>query len=212
MLKEISCVLCRSTAKHFFCFRAKNYYRCTNCHSVMMAYEDQLDSEMEKQRYDQHNNDPEDTGYRRFVTPLVYYITEKFSPGARGLDYGAGPGPVAAVMLGEKGYNVELYDPHYHPDEAPLSKKYDFIICSEVIEHFSDPAKEFSLLRSLLLPQGALFCLTELLTDDLVFEHWCYKNDPTHVFFYHYHSLLYIKSNYNFNKLTVDKRLICFDA
>lgn len=212
MLNEINCVLCRSTAKHFLCFRAKNYYRCTNCHAVMMAFQDQLNEKMEKERYDQHNNDPTDYGYRRFVGPLVKKVTETFSSEARGLDYGAGPGPVAAIMLGEKGYDVELYDPYYHSDRSPLLKKYDFIICSEVIEHFRDPAKEFSLLRSLLLPQGALFCMTEILTDDLDFEQWYYKNDPTHIFFYHNYSLLYIKNAYNFTKLTVEKRLICFDV
>ncbi len=212
MLKEVKCALCRSIAKHYMCFRDKNYYRCANCHSVMMAYEDQLDAEMEKERYDQHNNDPADSGYRCFVSPLVKIITNKYASGAKGLDYGAGPGPAAAVMLGEKGYDVELYDPYYHPDRAPLIKKYDFIICSEVIEHFRDPAKEFSLLRSLLLPQGSLVCLTEVLTDDLDFKQWYYKNDPTHVFFYHKHSLLYIKNEYDFSNLTIDKRLICFDV
>lgn len=212
MLKKVSCVLCSSIAKHFMCFKEKNYYRCTYCRSIMMAYEDQLDAEMEKERYDQHNNDPEDTGYRNFVKPLVENITDKFSNGAKGLDYGAGSGPVAAVMLGEKGYDLELYDPYYHPDQLPLNQKYDFIICSEVIEHFRYPAKEFSLLRSLLLPKGSLVCLTEILTDDLDFKQWYYKNDPTHVFFYHKKSLLYIKNEYNFSDLTIDKRLICFEV
>ncbi len=211
MQREVKCALCRSIARHDTCFRNKNYYRCTYCQSVMMAYEDQLNAEMEKERYDQHNNDPADFGYRRFVSPLVEIITKKFSGEAKGLDYGAGPGPVAAIMLGEKAYEVELYDPYYHPDRSPLFKKFDFIICSEVIEHFRDPAKEFSLLRSLLLPQGSLVCLTEILTDDLDFKQWYYKNDPTHVFFYHNRALLFIKKEYNFRSLAVDKRLVCFD-
>jgi len=167
---------------------------------------------MEKQRYDQHDNDPEDTGYRRFVSPLVKKVAENFSSGAKGLDYGAGPGPVAARLLGDNGYAVELYDPYYHPDKSPLLKKYDFIICSEVIEHFRDPAKEFRLLRSLLLPKGSLLCLTEILSDNLDFKQWHYKNDPTHVFFYHQQALFHIRDKYKFSNLTIDKRLVCFDT
>lgn len=212
MIRKYNCVLCSSAAKYYMCFRDKKYYRCNYCRSIMMAHEDQMDPKMEKERYDQHNNDPEDTGYRRFVSPLVNKVTEKFSSGAKGLDYGAGPGPVAAYMLGEKGYHVELYDPYYYPDKSPLLKKYNFIICSEVIEHFRDPAKEFRFLRALLLPKGSLICLTAMLDDNLDFKQWHYKNDPTHVFFYHQQALLYIKKEYYFSSLTIDRRLFCFDA
>ncbi len=162
----------------------------------------------EKKRYNEHNNDVGDPGYRKFVKPLVEKVQHKFSPEAAGLDYGAGPGPVSTVLLKEKGFKIELYDPFYWNDRSALDKKYDFIICCEVIEHFHAPAKEFKLLRSLLQPHGSLYCMTEIYTDDLDFSHWHYKNDPTHVFFYHRHTLRWIKKECGFSKLTIDQRVI----
>ncbi len=167
-----------------------------------------LPPEAEKSRYDEHNNDVNDAGYRNFVKPLVDTVLSKFTPGAAGLDYGAGPGPVAAVMLKEKGYQVELFDPYYWSDSRLLEKKYDFIICCEVIEHFYWPAREFHLLRSLLRPGGSLMCMTETIDDTFDFGQWYYKNDPTHVFFYHPRALRWIKEKYEFSILTVRKRVI----
>jgi hypothetical protein len=37
----------------------------------------------------------------------------KFTIEAKGLDFGAGPGPVIATILREQHYKVDLYDPYY---------------------------------------------------------------------------------------------------
>lgn len=177
----------------------------------MMDPAQYLSPEEEKHRYDQHNNDVSDPGYRRFVEPLVDKIKQNYGPRASGLDYGAGSGPVASVMLQEKGYiNIDCYDPYYYPDRSVLDKPYHFIMCCEVIEHFHQPEDEFKLLRSLLLPGGSLFCMTEIYEDSVDFEGWYYKNDPTHVFFYHHRALRWIEKEYAFNDLRIDKRLIQF--
>ncbi len=211
MDSRLNCLLCGSSTDLILKFRDKCYYRCTNCLSVMLDPAFFISSQEEKQRYEEHNNDVYDQGYRKFVMPLVEKIFLHYSSEASGLDYGAGPGPVASVMLKEKGYRfINRYDPFYHPDRSVLKKKYHFIICSEVMEHFHYPSEDFKLLRSLLMPGGSLFCLTNLYHEHVNFEQWYYKNDPTHVFFYHNLSLEWIKKKYSFNDFQVENRLIHF--
>jgi len=87
-------------------------------------------------------------------------------------------------MLREAGHSVALYDPFFAPDRAPLADRYDFIICTEVAEHFHRPAKEFRKLNAILRPRGFLGIMTLFQTDDSRFAKWRYRRDPTHVVFY----------------------------
>ncbi len=170
-----------------------------------------LNPEAEKHRYDQHNNDINDSGYRDYVRPLVSEITAAYSSNSCCLDYGAGPGPVVASLLREKGYhNIKPYDPFYYPDRSVLNHKYDLIICSEVIEHFKNPAAEFALLKSLLKPGGSIFCMTQLFNDKINFATWYYKNDPTHLFFYNSRALEWIRTKYQFATLKIDGKVVIF--
>lgn len=167
-----------------------------------------LCAEDEKKRYETHNNDPEDEGYRQFVAPIVNAIKKGFAPHHLGLDFGAGTGPVITHVLQQSGYHVNLYDPFFwrHPEHLKLT--YDYIACCEVIEHFHNPEKEFGLLRSLLTPNGALYCMTALYNDEIDFENWYYKNDPTHVFFYHRKTVEWIKKQFSFSEAVIHDRLI----
>ncbi|MDX1545237.1 MAG: methyltransferase domain-containing protein, partial [Christiangramia sp.] len=89
-------------------------------------------------------------------------------------------------------------------------KKYDFIICCEVMEHFQKPLEEFRLLRSLLRPGGKLYCKTEVWNDAIDFNGWHYKNDLTHVIFYDRETLLWIKENLQFSSVDIYKELMVF--
>lgn len=91
-----------------------------------------------------------------------------------------------------------------------LKFKYNYIICCEVIEHFHFPQKEFTLLRSLLKPGGILYCMTEIYSEDIDFINWHYKNDPTHVFFYHKDALKWIQEHFRFSEVKKKNRLIEF--
>lgn len=175
-----------------------------------MAPEHHPPPEQEKARYETHNNDVNDPGYREFVKPLVDEILDNFNKDKSGLDFGAGTGPVASKMLGEEGYRVELYDPFFINDATKLKTKYDFIICCEVMEHFHDPAAEFRFLRSLLTPGGSLVCMTQLFTEAVDFSRWRYKDDDTHVFFYHPRSIECIRSEYLFTEADISGRVIHF--
>jgi SAM-dependent methyltransferase len=207
-MQKQPCPLCSGNLEQFTIFRNILYHRCLNCHAVLMDPRFYLSAEAEKERYDQHNNDPADPGYRRFVSPLVEKIKAAYGPEACGLDYGAGSGPVAAALLIEAGYTVKLYDPYYWHDPLLLETSYDFIMAIEVIEHFYQPFNEFKQLRNLLNPGGKLFCMTKIVTGHLDFENWHYKNDPTHVFFYHRDSLSWIKENLGFQSLQISGRII----
>jgi hypothetical protein len=142
------------------------------------------EEDAERRHYLSHENDPDDSGYRRFVARLVDPLSARLAEGMRGLDYGSGPGPVAAAMLRERGLGVALYDPFFCPNEAVLARTYDFVICTEVAEHFHRPAEEFDRLDSLLSAGGWLGVMTCFQTDDDAFAGWHYRRDPTHVTFY----------------------------
>ncbi len=204
------CPLCKSNSEQFFLYREKYYFKCNRCKSVFADPKSHLDYEEELARYLTHQNDTEDLGYQNFVWPIVKTICETFNQKHIGLDFGAGTGPVISKMLTEKGYNIYQYDPFFHNEPELLNKKYDYIACCEVIEHFHDPQKEFALLRQLLNPNGELICKTDILTDDTNFTKWYYKDDPTHVFFYHPNAFEYIKMKFGFLDVIIDNRLIRF--
>lgn len=163
----------------------------------------------EKERYLTHNNDVSDPRYRKFVSPIVESVIKDFSPEEHvGLDFGAGTGPVITKLLSESNYKIFAYDPFFLPYTELLQRCYDFIACCEVIEHFQDPAKEFELLRSMLLPGGKLYCMTHVYDSNIDFSTWYYKNDPTHIFIYQKETFGFILKKFSFTEVRIDKRLI----
>ncbi len=157
-----------------------------------------------------HNNDVHDPRYQNFVRPLVELISSKQQSCHEGLDFGAGSGPVISHMLGELGFKMHLYDPFFHPDESVLQTQYRFIVACEVIEHFHNPKTAFRQLLGLLEPSGTLYCRTTLIPVHIGFEKWHYKNDATHVFFYHEETIAWIAKNILFCDYTIIDRNLMF--
>lgn len=207
----MECPLCSSNSTHFCHARKRDYFRCSSCRSVFLNPSQRLNLIEERERYLRHENNIESEGYQNFIKPLVDAVKVCFGPGHSGLDYGAGPGPVAAFLLEKDGYRISKYDPFFYPDRGVLNYSYDYIICSEVIEHFFNPFTEFAKLRSLLNPAGKLFCYTQLLNDSVEFETWHYISDPTHVFFYHRKALEFISQAFRLT-FGVKERLVIFSA
>ena len=203
------CPLCKKETEDSPC---KGFYACGGCYAIFRSPEDYLSKEEEKKRYELHENDIDDPGYQRFVEPIVHSVLKDFKPGHLGLDFGAGTGPVILKILSEKAYSINLYDPFFHPHPEYLEQTYDFIVCCEVIEHFQDPYKEFTLLRKLLKPGGRLYCMTHLYADEVDFEKWYYKGDPTHVIFYRKETLEWIKNEFQFKNLWIKERLITLEG
>ncbi|ABZ95081.1 Methyltransferase/methylase [Leptospira biflexa serovar Patoc strain 'Patoc 1 (Ames)'] len=206
----MNCPLCEATSNPFHQNKFRSYSRCTNCFAIFMDFEYRPTNEEEKKRYLEHNNDILDTNYQNFLKPIVEKVIQFQTPEDSGMDFGAGPGPVVAYLLKQSGYEICLYDPYFHPNEENLSRSYDYIILTEVVEHFHDPKKEFQKLHSLLKPKGRLYILTHPYDDSIVFENWYYKNDQTHTFFYTKNTFDWIKSFFEFQSLEILDRIILF--
>ncbi|WP_372918039.1 class I SAM-dependent methyltransferase [Salegentibacter sp.] len=206
----MDCILCGAETRTFRKSKKREFVRCTNCGGIQLLPEYYVAEDIEKQRYLTHNNDVEDPRYQQFVSPITSRVLGEFSFKHTGLDYGCGTGPVAATELEKHGYSVALYDPFFHSDKGVLTNSYDFIICCEVMEHFYEPTREFRELSGKLNPGGKLYCKTSLYSEDIDFDNWYYKNDPTHVFFYTEESLIWIKENLGFSRVEIEPKLIVF--
>ena len=205
----MNCPLCSGISREFF---KEEFFICATCSGIFRAESALPSKQVEKLRYEEHNNDVFDDGYRSFVSPLVNKVLEDFSSGHEGLDFGAGPGPVVSKILEENNYQIKQYDPFFHDYPELLKAKYDYVACCEVIEHFHIPRKEFELLKSLLRNNAKLYCMTHLYDDSIDFSNWYYKNDNTHVFFYQAETMNWIKSEFGFKSLDLSNRLQVFGA
>lgn len=198
-----SCPLCQGQAQIFKAYKRKTYFQCNICQGIFLGKEFHLDSKAEKTIYDFHENDVEDQNYQNFVLSLVNGIMRDNNQLSKGLDYGCGPGPVITKLLEDNGYNVALYDPYYANHPENLNHTYDFIVTSEVAEHFYKPGEEFTKLKARLNPGGSLYVKTLRYTNGMNFDHWRYKNDPTHVFFYMAETFEWIRETIGFDSLTI---------
>ncbi|MDI5891651.1 class I SAM-dependent methyltransferase [Halomonas rhizosphaerae] len=181
----LTCPLCASTdTGHFHRDGRRDYHRCRRCALVFVPPDQRLGPIEEKAVYDQHQNAPDDPGYRRFLSRLFDPLRERLPPGARGLDFGAGPGPTLSVMFEEAGHPMAIYDPVYSPDRSVLAGSYDFISASEVAEHLFAPGRELAKLADMLPSGGWLGLMTKRVTDQAAFTRWHYILDPTHVVFF----------------------------
>ncbi len=205
------CPLCSSFGNLFFRGRKQMYYNCSSCLGIFVGIDFLPGKDDEYSRYKKHCNDVNDIGYREFVSPLAKKILGDFNEKHFGLDYGAGPGPVISKLLFQEGLNVKQYDPFFYDQPGLLNEKYDYIICSEVIEHFHNPFKEFKLLRDILNPGGKLYCMTELYMDNIDFGSWYYKNDFTHVFFYRHDTFNWIRNHFKFKDFSIEGRIIILE-
>ena len=178
------CPLCLRKHGTLFHRDVREFYRCPSCFLVFVPPGAFLSRPEERAEYDKHQNSPEDQGYRRFLGRLFEPLSQRLPPGSRGLDFGSGPGPTLSLMFAEAGHHQAIYDPFYAPDPAPLSRRYDFITASEVVEHLHRPRRELDHLWSLLHPGGWLGLMTKRVLDPQAFARWHYKADPTHVCFF----------------------------
>ena len=167
-----------------------------------------LSAEAERAHYLTHENRVDDAGYRAFLARLADPLLARLPPGARGLDYGCGPGPALAAMLREAGHDVALYDPFFAPGADVLDLSYDFVTCTEVAEHFHDPACEFDCLAAMLRPGGVLAVMTMFHTDDALFEAWHYRLDPTHVVFYRPETFAWLAAHLDLTSEIVRKDVV----
>lgn len=189
----IRCTVCGARPLAFLVTAGgADYWRCQQCEATLMDPANWPDRQTEKAVYDLHDNDPADPGYRRFLGRLLEPLLAQLPESADGLDFGCGPGPALAQMLSARGHRTALYDPLYFPDTGVLSRRYDFVTATEVLEHLHNPAATLTVLDTLVKPGGWLAVMTCFQTDDARFANWHYRRDPTHVVFYRRSTLAWI--------------------
>ena len=145
-----------------------------------------LSSSDELERYTKHNNSSDDPYYQEFLMNLTVPLLNKALDGVswKGLDFGSGSSGTLALMIGEKGHDFKSYDPFFKNEKSLLETKYDVITCSEAIEHFSNPEREWEKMWSLLKPNGILAVMTQLRPFERELSDWWYIRDLTHVSFF----------------------------
>lgn len=211
----IYCPLCHSVETKLIYIGNKRdnnrfYYHCNNCDLIFVEKWQQLYSKEELDRYKEHDNDVYDLGYRSFLNKIVEEVVPLINKEKLGLDFGAGPGPALALMMKERGFNMDIYDPYFHRDNNLLSKKYDFVIATEVVEHFSNPFIEFTKLNKLINNNGYLAIMTKLYKNSDDFKNWYYKNDFTHISFYSKKTMKWIADKFQYRVEFPKKNIIIF--
>ncbi|MDF1628322.1 MAG: class I SAM-dependent methyltransferase [Alcanivoracaceae bacterium] len=196
----MTCPLCHDNdSTHFANVDDRDYFRCRRCQLTFLTPEQRPDAAAERAHYNLHENDPADPRYRDWLAQLATPLDKQLAAPSKGLDYGCGPGPALAQMMQERGHSMAVYDPIFAPDTSVLHQQYDFVTCTEVVEHFHQPAREFELLTSLLTPRGVLAIMTSLLDEGVDFYKWHYRRDPTHVCFYRRETFVWIAKHYHMN-------------
>lgn len=180
-----SCSLCGGEEiREYFSEKDRVYWECLQCSLIFLDSDHHLDGEQEKARYQSHQNHPEDLEYRKFLMRLAAPLMEKIPSSSEGLDYGSGPGPTLSLIFQENGHRMGDYDPHFSPGREPFNRTYDFISCTETVEHFYRPGREFLKINQMLQPGAWFGVMTEMLEKRTDFSEWYYRRDPTHVCFY----------------------------
>lgn len=163
----------------------RDYGRCHACGYVQVPEAQWLSTEAERAYYGTHRNAVDDPGYRAWLGRLAGPLLERVRPPAEGLDFGCGPAPALAAMLGEAGLEVALHDVYFAPRPEVFDRRWDFVTATEVLEHLRAPSAELQRLWDCLRPGGWLGIMTRRPPDDPeAFADWHYRRDPTHIGFF----------------------------
>ncbi|GAA0783880.1 class I SAM-dependent methyltransferase [Marinobacterium sediminicola] len=204
------CPLCGGESLRPILCKERLYHRCERCELIHLEPSQRLSEADEKAVYDDHENEIDDPGYRRFLSRTFDEVLKRKPAPARGLDFGCGPGPALVAMAQEAGYRMAQYDKYFHPDEAALTGQYDFITSTEVVEHLSEPLPILDRLWSLLAPGGLLVLQTKRVLDDERFRSWHYRNDPTHITFFAEASFNWLGERWSSNPKYPHADVVCF--
>ncbi|MEZ4819250.1 MAG: class I SAM-dependent methyltransferase [Bdellovibrionota bacterium] len=207
----MDCVLCRTNATFFVELHKSSYYRCLQCQLIFLDPAQRPTRQEEKNKYDLHQNSPTDPGYRSFLSPVVEEVKKRVHRQSIGLDFGCGPGPTVSVMLEEAGHVCRNYDPIYQPDVSVLAQRYDFITCTEVIEHCFDPLQEIRSMKNMLKPAGFIALMTLFFDDPTSFAHSHYHRDPTHVVFFNQKVFQWIANQLNLQCRFPQQNVVVFE-
>ncbi|MEC7641345.1 MAG: class I SAM-dependent methyltransferase [Nitrospinota bacterium] len=196
--EEPPCPLCRSGTIFFLHQLQREYRQCPDCRLIFVPSRYFLSPEEEKERYLEHENMLDNTGYVNMFLEKIKIVQSVCRGVHKVLDYGCGYEPVLQTLLTREGYAAEGYDSFFFP-QGNLEPGYDLIISTETFEHFRQPGSEIGKLVALLPPAGFLAVMTrfhcggdnpEASREN--FRNWYYQRDPTHIAFYSPHTFAWI--------------------
>ncbi|MFO7845255.1 MAG: class I SAM-dependent methyltransferase [Balneolaceae bacterium] len=216
-MKNQTCVLCGSEQTEWIhkddtrMEYMRDYYLCNTCGLIFVPPEQRLSAEEEHSRYEQHENDPGDPRYRKFLSRMFEPMAERIKPQSYGLDFGSGPGPTLNLMFEEAGHTVRIYDPFYADDPSVFEDRYDFITTTETAEHLYNPLMELGRLWACLKPCGYLGVMTRRWSTVEEFKNWHYKNDDTHVIFFHEDTFRWLNERWNARLEIFERDVVIFE-
>lgn len=160
------------------------FYQCVECDLIFRDPSSFPGWDEQKSRYDHHNNSPADPNYIAYFKPFIAPLMDclKTNRLQNGLDWGSGPEPVLSGELDKLGFEVQHYDPIYQPEKP--QQQYDFVTCTEVVEHFQEPQKSFEEMLGFVKTGGLFAGMTNFHQGAEKFKDWWYARDATHVCFY----------------------------
>ncbi|MFP4520609.1 MAG: methyltransferase domain-containing protein, partial [Fibrobacterota bacterium] len=139
----MKCPLCKQKETLFYkADKRRAFFICEDCGLIFVPPRFHLSPDEEKSRYEKHENNIENEGYKNFLQKIIKQIEKAAPYGASCLDFGCGPVPVLSEMLREKGFEVKEYDLFFKKDDSAFKSKYDVITASEVLEHLRNPLAE----------------------------------------------------------------------
>lgn len=183
------CPLCHGAARFFCSGDRREYWRCPRCGLIFVPPDFFLDREEEVERYLQHENSLDNSGYVKMFLEKIHIVRAVCANVHTVLDFGCGYEPVLQTLLSREGYAADGYDLNFFADRE-LRSSYDLIISAETFEHFKEPGKEIDAIVSMLPEKGYLAVMTRFYPDaespapQEQFGNWYYKRDPTHIAFY----------------------------
>lgn len=194
----MNCPLCQSSeTTSAGTDHQREYYHCGNCDLRSVPSRFFVGPEDEKERYALHDNTPGNDDYITYLESVAADIQKIDIAEPAMLDFGCGENAVLTDILVKKGYDCNAYDPLYEIGIDTLDHKYDIIILCEVLEHMREPARAMDMIKNLLNKNGALYLKTQLVTAESEFLDWWYKEDLTHINFYSFVTIEYLKNIFN---------------
>lgn len=164
---------------------------CGRCDLLFAPKAEQVTPAQEIARYRLHENTIDNAGYVARFERLMGALPAAAGPPGRALDYGCGPGPVLVELLRRRGWDATGYDPLFAVD-VDLSRPFDVVTCTEVVEHFRAPRSSWAHLAERVRPGGWLAVTTLLHPGPERVDGWWYSRDETHVAFYSRRTLEWI--------------------